>query len=60
MAVAVLFSLLFSDYARAAVYQCKGKGGVTVLTDRPDGLQDCVQIHTLAPSPSHSQSSSHT
>lgn len=56
MAVAVLFSILFSDYAGAAVYQCKGKGGVKVLTDRPDGLRGCVQIQTLAPSPSHSTS----
>ena len=47
----VLFSLLCSDYAAAAVYQCKGKSGVTVLTDRPEGLQGCVQIQTLAPSP---------
>ena len=46
-----LFSLLFSGYAGAAVYQCKGKGGVKVLTDRPEGLRGCVQIQTLAPSP---------
>ncbi len=56
MAAAVLFSLLCSDYAGAAVYQCKGKNGVKVLTDRPEGLRDCVQIQTLAPSPSHSTS----
>ena len=51
-----LFSLLFSGYAGAAVYQCKGKGGVKVLTDRPEGLRGCVQIQTLAPSPSRSTS----
>jgi hypothetical protein len=52
----VLFSLLCSNNAGAAVYQCKGNGGVTVLTDRPAGLRDCVQIQTIAPSPSHSTS----
>jgi uncharacterized protein DUF4124 len=51
-----LGSLLFHDHAEAAVYQCKGKDGVMVLTDRPEGLRGCVQIHTLAPSPSHSPS----
>ena len=47
-----LFSLLFLDHAGAAVYECKGKNGVKVLTDRPKGLRGCVQIQTLAPSPS--------
>ena len=51
-----LFSLLFLDHAGAAVYECKGKNGVKVLTDRPKGLRGCVQIQTLAPSPPHSTS----
>lgn len=51
-----LFSLLFLDHGGAAVYECKGKNGVKVLTDRPKELRGCVQIQTLAPSPSHSTS----
>ncbi|MET0515875.1 MAG: hypothetical protein ABW047_11190 [Nitrospiraceae bacterium] len=38
------------------MYQCQGNGGVKVLTDRPEGLRGCVQVQTLAPSPSHSTS----
>lgn len=49
--IAVLFTL-FCTFADAAVFQCKGENGVKVLTDRPEGLRDCTQVHTLAPSPS--------
>ena len=41
-----------ADRAAAAVYECKGTTGSKVLTDRPKGLQGCVLIETLAPSPS--------
>ena len=50
----VLFCLiqLPADPVIAAVYECKGINGSKVLTDRPKGLQGCVIIETLAPSPS--------
>ncbi len=35
--------------AEAKVYQCAGKSGTPVLTDRPGGLEGCVPIETLAP-----------
>ena len=41
-----------ADPADAVVYECKGTTGSKVLTDRPKGLQGCVLIETLAPSPS--------
>jgi hypothetical protein len=50
----VLFCFIGSpgDPINAAVYECKGSNGSKVLTDRPKGLQGCVLIETLAPSPS--------
>jgi hypothetical protein len=50
----VLFCLIQSpaDPVSAAVYECRGPDGSKVLTDRPKGLQGCVIIETLAPSPS--------
>src|SRR5690348_12062828 len=52
--VIVLFGFIGSpaDSITAAVYECKGSNGSKVLTDRPKGLQGCVLIETLAPSPS--------
>jgi hypothetical protein len=54
LAVVVLFYFIGSldDPVNAAVYECKGSNGSKVLTDRPKGLQGCVLIETLAPSPS--------
>ncbi|MBX3238074.1 MAG: hypothetical protein KF814_18155 [Nitrospiraceae bacterium] len=40
---------LLAVSAQAKVYQCSGKSGTPVLTDRPGGLEGCVPVDTLAP-----------
>ena len=42
---------LYGLPVHAKVYQCQGRNGATLLTDRPKGLEGCVPVDTAAPSP---------
>jgi hypothetical protein len=49
-AIGLFFLIASAATAEAKVFQCVGKNGGTVLTDRPQAFEGCVPMNTSAPS----------